>query len=248
MFDKQPLAQAGFTLMELMVAVTIIGILVAFLVPSMSTYMRRAEGQSAARDVANALRMARNQAMSRGEVVLARITTYQDGSSSNGKVELLRTVDTSDNAVRATSCVEANSLNTSVVHTIDVGTISPDMLLLKIDPAPSSGNSRTICFSPGGKALSTAGLPLYSDDADCESDNLRVMMRQKVEGTTSQNTLLVNPLPDSPDLDACIQVLNDDGTINAENKTKAQLQKDGRDLANFWMIHVPYNGAVDMKQ
>src|SRR5690554_1820246 len=63
----------GFTITELMIAVVIIGILAAFLAPSVSRYMHRNKGVSAANGVAGALKMARNLAMNSGQVVFVNL-------------------------------------------------------------------------------------------------------------------------------------------------------------------------------
>lgn len=57
---------SGFTLMEMMIALTIGALLVAVVAPNMGPLFGRAQLYSAARDVASGLRFARGQAISSG--------------------------------------------------------------------------------------------------------------------------------------------------------------------------------------
>lgn len=58
---------AGFTLLEIMLALVIAGVLAAVAVPNFGPAMARAQLYSATRDVASALRYARGQALVRGQ-------------------------------------------------------------------------------------------------------------------------------------------------------------------------------------
>lgn len=58
-------AQAGFTLLELMLVVTIAGLLLAFGVPAMGNFFRNARITGAANDVMGALHFARSEAIKR---------------------------------------------------------------------------------------------------------------------------------------------------------------------------------------
>lgn len=59
--------QGGFTLLEMMIAIVIAGLLIAVSVPNFGPMLARAQLYSATRDVASALRHARGQAMIRGK-------------------------------------------------------------------------------------------------------------------------------------------------------------------------------------
>jgi prepilin-type N-terminal cleavage/methylation domain-containing protein len=238
----------GFTLTELMIAVSIIAILAGFLAPSVMTYMRRAKGQSAARDVANIIRTARNQAMSRGEALLVEVT--KEGSGDAGEVVLYRTssgatecdptnanYDPHNTDCFALSCTQTNALTKVQVAELDFADKHPDMLISGFDATPApAGNTLTLCFSPSGRVLSQAGTPFESD---CDAINTRIYVRLGEPGDTGLTT---NPLGGTaPALDKCVNEATEDAT-------KRQAQKDGRDLTNFYSIHVPYNGAVSVIQ
>lgn len=257
------LDRRGFTLVELMIAVAIIAILAGFLAPSVMTFVRRTKGKTAARDVANTLRLAHNQAKSRGEVILAHIAVdggndYSGDAVTGGKIELFRTqndsiaecdpthadFDPANTDCFAMSCAQAQAMTDTEdepVHTLDLSQTSPDMMILKMDPAATE---RMICFSPTGRVLDMTGLAFESEDTyDCEATNLRLFVRSKETGADA-----TNPLSGGPALDKCIEAVGAGGTVDAGKKTSRQLQKDGRDLENFYSIHVPYNGAISVNQ
>lgn len=237
----------GFTLTELMIAVAIIAILAAFLAPSVTTYVRRSKGQSAARDVSGTLRRARNEAMSRGQVVLVEVEQAHD--NVQGIIRTYRTqgteskcdptnanYDPRDTDCFAMSCAQAQGFNAVEIDSarVDFSQTSPDMEISGVDPNSAlTNNVLTLCFAPGGRVLTTAGTTYNSA---CDAVNTRIFVRS---ADVDDNT---NPLGSSEkDLDACVDSATDD-------EAKRQAQKDGRDLANFYSIHVPYNGAVSVIQ
>lgn len=239
----------GFTLVELMIAVGIIAILAAFLAPSMSTYMRRSAGQSAARSMANLFRTARTQAMSRGEALLVQVT--KTSGNDPGNVIISRTVNTAlaecdpananydphNTDCYALNCTQTNALTPQQVASLDLAQIAPDMVVSGFDATPApAGNTLTLCFSPSGRVLGQTGTPFESD---CDAVNARVFL---TEGEPGAGGLNDNPLGNSePKLDACVDV-------NTDDEDARRAQKDGRDLQNFFSIHIPYNGAVSVIQ
>lgn len=239
----------GFTLTELMIAVGIIAILATFLAPSVTTYMRRSAGQSAARDMSNMFRTARSQAMSRGEALLVQVTR-QDGTNP-GRVAILRTTnnalakcnpadddyDPHDTDCYALNCTQTSSLTQTQVASLELDETAPDMVISGFDAAPApAGDTLTLCFSPSGRVLSQTGTPFSSG---CDSINTRVFL---TEGEPGDATLNNNPLGGTtPALDVCVDTDN-------HTDDQRQAQKDGRDLKNFFSIHIPYNGAVSVIQ
>ncbi len=240
-----------------MIVVAIIAILAAFLAPSVSKYMHRSKGQSAARSVVNTLRGAQNQALSRGEVVLATVST-RDASGMNGsggRIELFLTDNrssdecdvSSDEDFRETTnpdcfartCSQAQNMDTVSVHTVDFGDSHPDMMILDTDPGPTSGQL-TFCFSPSGQVLGEGGQSLEPTGEDCDGTNARIFVRENSDATD----LSANPVFGSPNLIKCTDV--SDGSNDA--KKLRQQQKDGRDVANFYAIYVSYNGAISLRQ
>lgn len=80
-----PTAQRGFTLMEMLVTLSVAAILAAVAVPSFSTWMIGARVDSQAGSLLAAMRMARSEAASRGAwVVLCPTTDHGANCSSSG--------------------------------------------------------------------------------------------------------------------------------------------------------------------
>lgn len=80
--DRRQPRERGFTMIELMMVLGIIGVIIAVAVPNIMEYLRTARIRSAATDVATALQEARQRAISRnvrfGVLLVARSTTeYQ---------------------------------------------------------------------------------------------------------------------------------------------------------------------------
>lgn len=76
---------AGFTLVEMVITVTLLGILLAIAVPSMQSLIRNQGVKTAAFDVFSALEYARSEAIKRpGETVLLKAGAASDGAWSTG--------------------------------------------------------------------------------------------------------------------------------------------------------------------
>ena len=75
-------AQAGFTLMELMVTLTVVGILAAVGIPSFSSVIRNNRITAHTNELVTALTLARSEAMKRGDVVTT--CPSEDGETCAG--------------------------------------------------------------------------------------------------------------------------------------------------------------------
>lgn len=233
------LQQRGFTLTELMITVAIIGVLAAFLAPSVSRYMHRNKGRAAANDVAGVLRQARNQAMGAGQVVFVTL----DIGSENGTVVAARNAPTGCDGANpaptcfSQSCADASTRmadNKALADTnVDLTVEHPDMQIsgfnLSGDTLTSTG-STIICFAPDGRVLDAAGLPFSSS---CDGINARIFVQD------AQGALGDHPLNNDNEMSDCL----DD---NSEDDQQAQ--KDERDVANFFVIQVPFNGSISVEQ
>lgn len=77
-------ATHGFTLLELMTAITLLGILMAFAVPSFRTYTVNSRISAAANDLVTALNLGRSEALRRsGPVVICSSSNQADCSGSD---------------------------------------------------------------------------------------------------------------------------------------------------------------------
>ena len=110
---------AGFTLVEVVITIALIGILAAIAAPSVGDMIRRSQSKSLARGFTNHLRVARNQSMSRGEVVVVRV--YSQLLSVRGSMETYRTLN---NAASCRSIALADVDTANPVATFKAETIS----------------------------------------------------------------------------------------------------------------------------
>ena len=199
---------AGFTLIELVVTVTLVGILAAISAPAIGGALRRADAREVARTMANAFRKARNQAMSAGQVVLANV----DPSTDDGTITLYRT----DPVAR--SCESVDTDNGVEVESFTVAEVSGDMEMTGIASQAGGGTQQWLCFSPSGRILDTTGQAIQ--DAQCAGTNFRLFVARD---------------------DATIEDIHKNCQTTTSNQ---QDQQDARFQANFWVVDVPFNGAI----
>lgn len=92
----------GFTLVELIITLTIVGIITTMAVPSMSTYFDKRRAIEAAEDLYANLQMARSEAIARSSTIYVRFNTtganWQYGVSQNDVCDLTKTDPTEGNA------------------------------------------------------------------------------------------------------------------------------------------------------
>lgn len=246
-------SQHGFTLIEMMVVVVIMGTLAALAAPSVSRYMHRAKGQSAAQSVANTLRMAQNQAVSRGEVILAEVSVG-DTTDGGGSIELFRTDNTLPNSgcdaadeddfdvsddpdCFARTCAQVAGMTEVSVHELDFELRYPDMTIAGMDPEADDGDSQTFCFSPSGRILEHHGgtlKPKAQSETGCDGTSARIFVRDR-DGANDPGD---NPIH-STSLDICVP---------SADESDRRDQKEGRDAANFYAIYVSYNGSISVRQ
>jgi len=132
----------GFTLAELMVTLALVAIVATLAAPSVRQSMRQADGRSAARATANQFRKARDHAISRGEVVFAKVER-SGGRDSRGRVELLQTEN------NRSSCLGASTSSTVSLEQFDVADHSSNVSIRGASQWDGGGN-QWICFSPTG--------------------------------------------------------------------------------------------------
>jgi type II secretion system protein H len=158
---------AGFTLLELLIVVIMIGIIVTLAIPSIASQMKDRRMNQAAHQVALIYRQARALAMGRGSAVLVH---FDSGTVTQGRIEMREAQDVNPAHclnLPASSCSQANwdaaSPQNRLVTTFDptdLDVYKNVQLKVLLSDGKAAGNSVDICFSPLGRAfrrLSFAG-------------------------------------------------------------------------------------------
>ena len=169
----------GFTLVELMIVISLVAILAAISAPSISRAMERSRLNDLNRDIANGILEARSFAMSSGEAVFARVDI------ANDRVDFFLPANFQSPAGSpAMSCATAD-LPGTVPNPGDAGHLfavaadeyGVEQELLGQDP---SGED-ILCFSPSGKVLAENGAVLESN---CKDNNYMLWLGRATPQTS----------------------------------------------------------------
>lgn len=144
----------GFSIVELMIAVVILGIIAGIGLPSFVGAIQNSRLNAAADDVVDALRYARSEAVQRNEEVrLTAAGNYSGGWSVEvvDTAEMLRSYDGFGNGVACAACVGEISFNSRgmLVNVADAG---------DLEVVHDNGNSRCITLTlSGGVSIANGG-------------------------------------------------------------------------------------------
>lgn len=143
----------GLTLVELMVVIVLLAILAAAAGPTVTRSLERSNAKGVATEIANTLRTARNQAVSRG--VPLRVVTTANAVVIHRPPAVV------------TSCRDTWDHNAdTAVHTFTVGSRSGKHSIQSVDHS-------VLCFSPDGRVLSQTGAVLSAANS-CMGEVARI--------------------------------------------------------------------------
>lgn len=136
----------GFTLVEVIITIALVAVLAGIAAPSIGSMVKRSQSKSLAREIASHLRVARNQASSRGEVVIVRPSTANRGEFTTHRT-----------ANNASSCrqITAADIVAAPIVSFNALTIAEPYHVEELEPPVGE-----ICFQPDGRVLQVGGTPL----------------------------------------------------------------------------------------
>jgi prepilin-type N-terminal cleavage/methylation domain-containing protein len=251
--DRQNKWRRGFTLIELMVVVTLIGLLAALSTPTLSRSVQRSRAKAAAREVSAALRNARAQVMSRGQAALVIISPQRLGSAGP-LIQIYAGCSQApctdaNNIARSCDTLNVTDTLTQLVGTVNWNVVHPDMVMIgatQIPPmanpsgATTMGISQTsLCISPDGRVQMPNGQPITTTFGPVNKNFVVVMSR--------------NPAVVEPDFRSLLQAFSSSDTnftaLSAmPNPDQTAQVRLNRDLVDMFVIEMSFNGAVEVTQ
>ncbi|MEZ4459579.1 MAG: prepilin-type N-terminal cleavage/methylation domain-containing protein [bacterium] len=209
----------GVTLVELMVVIVLIALLASIASPGIFRAIERQNAQATASGVANALRTARNQAMSRGTPLWARIVPGTTSANRGAVIVSRQGTFAAGNAAR--SCREYAAGGQVEVFRYSPADLSGRGAIRGGDPVVN------LCFSPDGRVLNQTGglLSATASALRCEGEDAFIYTAD-FDASITPATHLACP-----------------GTANARKALR-----DTRSLIRMYKISVPFNGNISVEQ
>ena len=152
-------AERGVTLIELIVTITVLGIIATFALPAFTTFIKNARLTSVVVDFQGALNLARSEAVMRRQNVSVCMST--DGSSCNG-------ASWKDGVLVFTDIAGANPTGSYVNGTDEALKFFPfTNAAMVVSPVAEGGmngfSSSYVSFKPSGMVAASGGLMLCDD-------------------------------------------------------------------------------------
>lgn len=158
----RPVMQQGFTLIELMVGVAVVGVMILFMIPSMSAWVQGNQIRSATESIQGALQLARAEAVRRNtpvEMVLTSVAA--GGTSTDWAIRCVTPSATCPGVAQAVTFIQAKvagegSPNATVI-------VSPAMSAIvftgtgRISPVPAGNITLNVGHSTANSCIADGG-------------------------------------------------------------------------------------------
>jgi type IV fimbrial biogenesis protein FimT len=153
-YSVSPTKLSGLTLIELVVTVTLIGILVAWGVPEFNSWIRNTQVRSVAEALQNGLRTAQTEAVRRTQGVVLTFT-----SDANPKENPTKTAGGKNWSIQTIlSPLVYEDGNSPEIEFIKSGVFADVASSVNIVTAPTA-SIKTICFNANGRLFTPIGSP-----------------------------------------------------------------------------------------
>lgn len=158
-------AHSGFTLVEVIIVMAVIGILAAVTAPSIGKMIGGGQSRALARGFANQLRLARNQASMTNQVFIVK-TAVNGGvingqTTERGQVSVFASVDA--NSI----CREIPTAKPQPISEFRGESVGGTAVLFSDS---GSAGSLEFCVQPNGQILSMNGTPLAGNSGLCDGE------------------------------------------------------------------------------
>ena len=162
--------QRGFTLVELMIAIALLGLLMALAAPSFSTWIRNSQVRSMSQTLANGVRVAQSEAVRRNRLVVFFLTNTQPGlaatAAENGVNWVIRWVPMPGDTVTATAPANEPYVEGGAISDVGggVGVTGPAAICFNAQgrrvaaTAATTGVTNAVCTVDAAQPLATYDL------------------------------------------------------------------------------------------